>query len=201
MSNKGDDLIGVIERLIDAKLRPRSFASSDNVSLNQALLRRDAQPIDAAKMAVGAALAAIGMAPHDSPAAAELDHTHDRCGKCGSHDLIRVPNTPATTRTSSAATAACATWRWTNTSVRIADTSRSGSTTKKTSSGSKKNGPATRPPRRPRPSRTRLRPSSDRPGCVPPLIDAETRLVLRRPSRLRSTPAGRATGQRSGGRG
>src|SRR5437868_6356667 len=94
MSNKGDDLIGAIERLIDAKLRPRNFESSDNVSLNQALLRRDAQPIDAAKAALGAALAAIGMGPCASAAAADLDHTHDRCGKCGSHDLLRVPTTP-----------------------------------------------------------------------------------------------------------
>src|SRR4051794_26043798 len=27
-------------------------------------------------------------------AALDLDHTHERCGKCGSHDLLRVPTTP-----------------------------------------------------------------------------------------------------------
>jgi len=31
---------------------------------------------------------------HDGGAALDLDHTHERCGKCGSHDLLRVPSTP-----------------------------------------------------------------------------------------------------------
>jgi hypothetical protein len=94
MSNDDNDLIGAIERLIDAKRRPRSVESSDNPSLNQALLRGAAQPIDVARAALGAALAAMGMGPRAGAAAADLDHTHDRCGKCGSHDLLRIPNTP-----------------------------------------------------------------------------------------------------------
>lgn len=102
MSTNGDSLIAAIERLIDAKLRPRSFESSDNSALNQTMIRRDAQPVDAAKAALGAALAAVGLHPHvraragaaAGPVFADLDHTHEQCGKCGSHDLLRVPNTP-----------------------------------------------------------------------------------------------------------
>ena len=35
-----------------------------------------------------------GAAALDLDLALDLDHTHERCGKCGSHDLLRVPSTP-----------------------------------------------------------------------------------------------------------
>jgi hypothetical protein len=78
-------LVDALERLIDAKARPKSMSSSDDVAFNHSMLLRDAEMVAAA-----AARRFLISALEKMTAAA----ARGRCGRCGSGSQVAIPMTP-----------------------------------------------------------------------------------------------------------
>jgi hypothetical protein len=82
-TSKCTALVDALERLIDAKARPRSMSSSDDAAFNHSVLLRDAEMVAAARRFVVSALEKMTTVT-----------VRGRCGRCGADGQVAIPMTP-----------------------------------------------------------------------------------------------------------